>query len=103
MTLYGESPIEIFSTSPQSKDLPRETYVPHVNHYVASLGPRSGRSTLPSLALINKFLSSPHRGLIGHQRHRARIQAPKKATMDELWAAKVCRVANVMRPYLESF
>ena len=27
----------------------------------------------------------------------------KKATMDELWAAsKVCRVANVMRPYLES-
>lgn len=27
----------------------------------------------------------------------------KKATMDQLWrAAKVCRVANVMRPYLES-
>jgi predicted transcriptional regulator of viral defense system len=27
----------------------------------------------------------------------------KKATMDELWeAAKVCRVANVMRPYMES-
>ena len=27
----------------------------------------------------------------------------KKATMDELWAAaKACRVANVMRPYLES-
>jgi predicted transcriptional regulator of viral defense system len=27
----------------------------------------------------------------------------KKATMDELWAAaKVCRMANVMRPYLES-
>jgi hypothetical protein len=27
----------------------------------------------------------------------------KKATMDELWAAaKVCRVANVMRPYIES-
>ena len=27
----------------------------------------------------------------------------KKATMDEIWnAAKVCRVANVMRPYLES-
>jgi hypothetical protein len=27
----------------------------------------------------------------------------KKATMNELWdAAKVCRVANVMRPYLES-
>src|ERR1700675_1716837 len=27
----------------------------------------------------------------------------KKATMDEVWAAaKVCRVANVMRPYLES-
>jgi len=27
----------------------------------------------------------------------------KKATMDELWAAaKVCRVTNVMRPYLES-
>ena len=27
----------------------------------------------------------------------------KKATMDELWgAAKICRVANVMRPYLES-
>ena len=27
----------------------------------------------------------------------------KKATMDELWtAAKVCRVSNVMRPYLES-
>jgi predicted transcriptional regulator of viral defense system len=27
----------------------------------------------------------------------------KKATMDELWAAaQVCRVANVMRPYLES-
>jgi predicted transcriptional regulator of viral defense system len=27
----------------------------------------------------------------------------RKATMDELWAAaKVCRVANVMRPYLES-
>lgn len=26
----------------------------------------------------------------------------KKATMDELWeAAKICRVANVMRPYLE--
>jgi predicted transcriptional regulator of viral defense system len=26
----------------------------------------------------------------------------KKATMDELWeAAKVCRVANVMRPYME--
>ena len=26
----------------------------------------------------------------------------KKATMDELWeAAKVCRVTNVMRPYLE--
>ena len=26
----------------------------------------------------------------------------RKATMDELWeAAKVCRVANVMRPYLE--
>ncbi len=27
----------------------------------------------------------------------------KKATMDDLWsAAKVCRVANVMRPYLDS-
>jgi hypothetical protein len=27
----------------------------------------------------------------------------KKASMDELWAAaKVCRVANIMRPYLES-
>lgn len=27
----------------------------------------------------------------------------RKATMDELWeAAKVCRVANVMRPYLEA-
>ena len=27
----------------------------------------------------------------------------RKATMDELWeAAKVCRMANVMRPYLES-
>jgi hypothetical protein len=27
----------------------------------------------------------------------------KKVTMDELWeAAKVCRVANVMRPYLEA-
>ena len=25
------------------------------------------------------------------------------ATMDDLWdAAKICRVANVMRPYLES-
>ena len=28
----------------------------------------------------------------------------RKATMDELWkAARVCRVANVMRPYMESF
>lgn len=27
----------------------------------------------------------------------------RKATMDEIWAAaKICRVANVMRPYLES-
>lgn len=27
----------------------------------------------------------------------------RRATMDELWAtAKVCRMANVMRPYLES-
>jgi hypothetical protein len=27
----------------------------------------------------------------------------QKVTMDELWeAAKVCRVANVMRPYLEA-
>jgi predicted transcriptional regulator of viral defense system len=27
----------------------------------------------------------------------------RKATMDELWRyAKICRVANVMRPYLES-
>ena len=27
----------------------------------------------------------------------------RKATMDQLWeAAKVCRVANVMRPYLEA-
>ena len=27
----------------------------------------------------------------------------KKATMDELWqAAKVCRMTNVMRPYLEA-
>ncbi|MBW1805816.1 MAG: transcriptional regulator, partial [Deltaproteobacteria bacterium] len=27
----------------------------------------------------------------------------RKATMDELWeTAKVCRVANVMRPYLEA-
>ena len=27
----------------------------------------------------------------------------KKTTMDELWeASKVCRVSNVMRPYLES-
>jgi hypothetical protein len=27
----------------------------------------------------------------------------KKASMDELWAAaKVCRVTNVMRPYMES-
>lgn len=27
----------------------------------------------------------------------------RKATMDKLWeAAKVCRVANVMRPYLEA-
>jgi len=30
MTLYDESSIEIFSTSPQSKDLPRETYVQQV-------------------------------------------------------------------------
>ena len=27
----------------------------------------------------------------------------KKSTMDELWeAAKVCRMSNVMRPYMES-
>ena len=27
----------------------------------------------------------------------------KRATMDELWrAAKVCRVVNIMRPYMES-
>jgi len=27
----------------------------------------------------------------------------KKGTMDELWAAaKICHMANVMRPYLES-
>jgi len=27
----------------------------------------------------------------------------KKASIDELWAAaKVCRVANIMRPYVES-
>ncbi len=27
----------------------------------------------------------------------------RKATVDELWAAaKVCRVANVMRPYMEA-
>jgi hypothetical protein len=27
----------------------------------------------------------------------------RKATMDELWAAaKICRVASVIRPYLES-
>jgi len=27
----------------------------------------------------------------------------KKASIDELWAAaKVCRVANIMRPYLET-
>ena len=27
----------------------------------------------------------------------------RKATMDELWrAARVCRMTNVMRPYLES-
>jgi hypothetical protein len=27
----------------------------------------------------------------------------KKASMDELWAAaKACRVANIMRPYVES-
>ena len=31
------------------------------------------------------------------------VYRQKKATMDELWdAAKICRVANVMRPYLES-
>ena len=31
------------------------------------------------------------------------VYRQKKATMNELWeAAKVCRVANVMRPYLES-
>lgn len=31
------------------------------------------------------------------------IWRSRKATMDELWeAAKVCRVANVMRPYLEA-
>jgi alkanesulfonate monooxygenase len=30
MTVYDESPIEIFSTSPQSKDLPRETYIQQV-------------------------------------------------------------------------
>jgi alkanesulfonate monooxygenase len=30
MTFSGESPFEIFSTSPQSKDLPRETYVQQV-------------------------------------------------------------------------
>ena len=30
-------------------------------------------------------------------------QRTKKASMDEIWAAaKVCRVANVMRPYMES-
>jgi len=27
----------------------------------------------------------------------------RKATMDELWkAAKICRVSNVIRPYMES-
>jgi predicted transcriptional regulator of viral defense system len=31
------------------------------------------------------------------------VYREKKATMDELWkAAKVCRVSNVIRPYLES-
>lgn len=30
MTFYDESPIEIFSTTPQSKDLPRENYVQQV-------------------------------------------------------------------------
>jgi hypothetical protein len=31
------------------------------------------------------------------------VPSSQKASMDELWAAaKVCRVANVMRPYMES-
>jgi len=36
-------------------------------------------------------------------RHFASTYREKKATMDELWRlAKVCRVVNVMRPYMES-
>ena len=32
------------------------------------------------------------------------VRAKRKATADDLWRyAKVCRVANVMRPYLEAF
>jgi hypothetical protein len=31
------------------------------------------------------------------------VRAKRKATADDLWRyAKVCRVANVMRPYLEA-
>jgi hypothetical protein len=31
------------------------------------------------------------------------VRAKRKAPVDELWHyAKICRVANVMRPYLEA-
>lgn len=31
------------------------------------------------------------------------VRAKRKATADDLWrSAKICRVANVMRPYLEA-
>src|ERR1700740_978014 len=60
MTLYDESPIEIFSTSPQSKDLPRKTYVQQVVD-VARWSEEAGCSAIPGYtdnSLVDPWLVS---------------------------------------------
>ena len=67
------------------------------------IGDRKVRITSPARTVVDCFKYRNKIGLDVALEALREVWRDKRATSDELWRyAKICRVANVMRPYLES-
>jgi predicted transcriptional regulator of viral defense system len=67
------------------------------------IGDRKIRITSPARTVVDCFKYRNKIGLDVALEALREVWRDKRATSDELWRyAKICRVANVMRPYLES-
>lgn len=112
--LTTENPFEVWITLQRGAWAPKSAYPPI--RVVWSFGPplefgieehaiEGGKLRVysPAKTVADCFKFRNRVGLETAIRALRESYREKRATMDQLWeAAKVCRVANVMRPYMES-